>query len=68
MYLLAVALHCLVGAAVTGAAAGQSGEFRHTLYALGLGSISSVALKNISQNSFGLLSRLSGEESADEHR
>lgn len=65
MYLLAVALHCFVGLAVTGAAAAQSGIFRHPLIGLGLGAGASLALKAVSGYSLALLPRPAERE--DEH-
>jgi hypothetical protein len=65
MYLLAVALHCLVGIAVTGAAAAQSATFRHALVELGLGAGASVALKTLSGYTLAWLPRQ--REHEDEH-
>jgi hypothetical protein len=61
MYALSAILHCFVGLAVTGAAAGQSGIFRHTLVALGLGAGASIALKQLSGYTLALLPRSSDD-------
>lgn len=65
MYLLAVALNCLAGMAVTGAAAAQSATFRQPLIGLGLGAGASVALKALSGYTVALLPRPAEPE--DEH-
>jgi hypothetical protein len=55
MYLLSIVLHCFVALAVTGAAALESGTFRHPLIALGLGAGAAIALKTISGYSLALM-------------
>lgn len=65
MYLLAAALHCVAAMAVTGAAAAQSGTFRHALVGLGLGAGASVGLKAVSGYTLALLPRQPDRE--DEH-
>jgi hypothetical protein len=57
MYLLSVVLHCFVAMVVTGAAALQSGAFRHPLIALGLGAGAAIALKTVSGYTVALLPR-----------